>query len=355
MRAFAVGTVVLCHLQQRFFLLPFQPIVWDGVEVFFVLSGFLITTILLSEIDRERSLLLTRFYSRRAFRILPPVFVYLAVVVLVCVISGRIVPWPSILGASLFVSDLYPRTSSFFTEHVWSLAVEEQFYIFWPVILLWAMRLGKRRRAAQVCLLLIGLSPLFRVASATLGWSFFTHRQSMMLPGRMDSLFSGSLAAICIGSPRYEAFYQRLKGFWWVLPLFILVISPILRAAVGNPYTLSVGYTLESISCAAFIVWVVRSPEHLVVRALSWQPIVYIGGASYSIYLYQSLLIHPWPGQFWNASPYSVLLAVLLVGLAGFYLVEVPMLKLRSRLGKPLRVVFRRSFGRTTEALEKHV
>ena len=334
-RAFAILTVILCHLLQRFVLISFPLPASDGVELFFVLSGFLITAMLLREYDRSGTVGLGRFYTRRIARILPPLLVYLGVIAIMYLLMRRSVPWPDLAGAALFVSNLWPHTAAYPTEHLWSLAVEEQFYLLWPPLLIGCLHYGGRRLLARVSILVIVLSPLFRVSLSLIHSLFLAHKQGILLPGRMDSLFAGCLLAVCIGSVRFERIYRRVERFWWTAPLFFLLLSPVLRVALGNAYTFTIGYTLESLVAAYFIVWVVRSPQSRTSRALSSRPIAFLGVTSYSTYLYQSPILHNWPAFAGYGNPVLAFAATLLAGIASFYLVEKPVFWLRNRAVKP--------------------
>lgn len=318
-------TVILCHMQQRFTLLPISVPGLDGVELFFVLSGFLITTLLLREHSTSGTIAVRTFYFRRATRILPPFFLYLGIVVLICKLTDLVIPRSAILSAGLFTGGLAARNGSFFTEHLWSLGVEEQFYLLWPLLLIWAFRKGGRRLAVRSALFCIALSPVFRILITFVHLPMLAHKQGMILPGRMDSLFAGCTIALCLGSGSFEHLYHRLSKVWWTAPIFFFALSPMLRAEFGNLYTFTVGYTLESLTMAYFIVWVTRTPKSLVGRALDWKPMRLLGTMSYSMYLYQSMIIHDWAGVSWNQHPLYVAAAVLVVGASSFYLVEVPL------------------------------
>ena len=349
-RAFAIATVILCHIQQRFAFGRIGPPPADGVELFFVLSGFLITSLLLKEQETYGSIGLFRFYGRRASRVLPPMMVYLGVVTTVCLATGNVIPWRSILGSALLMSGLYPHDGSVLTDQLWSLAVEEQFYLIWPILMIWAMRRGGNRLAALTCMALIAVSPLFRVGITMLHWHVFAHRQGFILPGRMDSLFAGCLAALCINMPRFEAAYLRLKRFWWVALLFFCVVSPVLRFALGNAYTFTLGYTVESLCAAFFLVWAVRGAHTVVGRILNSKPVVFLGVTSYSLYLYHVLVVQEWQAR-WGG-PFVVLAAALLAGFAAFYLVEVPVMRMRAGSLKRARRSLAREHHRVAQLSE---
>ncbi len=330
-RALAVITVILCHLVQRFAVVPRALPVIDGVQMFFVLSGFLITSLLLREQQRTGTIALPSFYTRRALRILPPLFVYLLVAALLCHGTGQPVPWGAMGSAALLLTGLDPAFGSFLTDHLWSLAVEEQFYLLWPLLLMGALRWGGKRRAAWLALLLIGASPLLRTLMWLVHSPLLAHKQAVLLPGRMDSLFAGSLAALCMGTARFEALYSRVRRFPWVSPLFFALLSPLLRILGGSAYTFTCGYTLEALCETAFLVWLIRSPESVAARVLGAKPLAFLGTISYSLYLYQSALIHNWHSMRWNGSVPGVLAAVFAAGLGSYFLVEVPAMRRRSR------------------------
>ncbi len=326
-RAFAIATVLLCHVQQRFSFARFGFPPVDGVELFFVLSGFLITSLLLREQERSGSIRLFKFYGRRASRVLPPMMAYLAVVSMVCVLTSEAIPWRSILGSVLLVSGVFPHDNSVLTDQLWSLGVEEQFYLVWPLLLLWSLRRGGKRTAALACVVLIAASPLVRVSLTLLHWHVFAHRQGFILPGRMDSLFAGCLVALGVGNPLFEAGFQKVRRFWWIAPLFFCLLSPLLRFLLGNAYTFTVGYTAESLCAAFFLVWATRHAHTPVGRVLNAGPTVFLGVTSYSLYLYHVLVVQEWRSH-WGGS-FAVMLAALLVGFVAFYLVEVPVMRLR--------------------------
>ncbi len=330
-RAFAIATVLLAHLQQRFRVVPFEIWAPDGVELFFVLSGFLITGILIREREDRGGVNMSAFYWRRATRILPALLVYLGVVSAVMIGSGQAPPWTAMASAALFAANLYPYEAPPFTQHLWSLALEEQFYLVWPLILLACLRWGGRRSATWASVIMIAASPVFRIAAGFFHPSLPVYRESILLPGRMDSLLAGAFLALCQGSALWNNIRKHVERFPWAAPLFFLLISPVLRSKFGNSYIFTVGYTAESIAAVFFLAWLLDRPGSLASRALSLRPVAFLGVASYSVYLYQSFVILQWPVDAGGAHPFRVLLAAVLVGLAAYFLVEVPVALLRNR------------------------
>jgi peptidoglycan/LPS O-acetylase OafA/YrhL len=103
-----------------------------GVNVFFVISGFLITHLMLGELDATGWLSLKNFYIRRAFRIFPAYYAYLAVVGVLSLAHFYPVDWKSLLGAATYTLDYFPMPLPWILAHSWSLCAEEHFYLLWP-------------------------------------------------------------------------------------------------------------------------------------------------------------------------------------------------------------------------------
>lgn len=132
-RAVAVFLVIGSHF--GFALVPGT----QGVMIFFVLSGFLITWLLLKENERYGSVSLAGFYKRRTLRIFPAFYVYWLIVVTLLIGTGRAVPWPHAWSSLLYVSNYYSAINGDPNNgfsHTWSLAIEEQFYLLWPLVFL---------------------------------------------------------------------------------------------------------------------------------------------------------------------------------------------------------------------------
>ncbi len=326
LRAISILTVIFCHLQQRFHTLQSPAPVPDGVELFFVLSGFLITGLLLREQEGTGTIRLSRFYVARLLRLAPPLVCYFLCLLLAFRLVHDPIPWRGIGEAALLLC--YPQPSvPFFAEHLWSLVIEAQFYLIWPPLLFAALRLGGPKLAARTTLVLLAASLLCRVAMGFSTAPMLAHQQAVFLPARMDALFAGSWMSLCAGENRFERLYERWKPFWWTAPLFFFVLSPILRLLVGNAYTFTAGYTAESLSAALGIIWLTRSPHTAVSRILGSTPFVFLGSISYSLYLYQTPLIRQWP---LSGSPWEALFASVLAGTASYLLVERPVMHFRS-------------------------
>lgn len=153
----------------------------NGVGIFFCLSGFLITTRLI-----DQGISLQTFYIRRAFRILPAALTYLAVIAALAIVGAITVSWQQIVG-SLFFYRNYLNKSDWFTGHYWSLSIEEQFYLFWPFVLLFV---GFKRARVFAIVGIFGVV-VWRQLNWPLPWEAIHHTGM-----RLDAILCGSVMAL---------------------------------------------------------------------------------------------------------------------------------------------------------------
>jgi peptidoglycan/LPS O-acetylase OafA/YrhL len=184
--------------------IPFMQGAGLGVDGFFVLSGFLITCLLLQEWQQRGSISLKRFYIRRALRLLPALFVMLAFVSLITVISlkgeGALATWRGVILSFLYVSNwvsvLFPDYSIGvgLMSHSWSLALEEQFYLIWPLLLIGLLTLPITRKYLAIGVAVLALlAPILRI------WivSDFTYAKFYLgMNTRADALLAGCLLGV---------------------------------------------------------------------------------------------------------------------------------------------------------------
>jgi peptidoglycan/LPS O-acetylase OafA/YrhL len=342
LRALAILMVIALHLSQRFsipdlhtksgaFVYVILGLSGDGVGIFFVLSGFLITSLLLREYDATGRIDFYDFYLRRTFRILPPLYAYLAFVVIFCAIIRYPLHLSTITGSALFYRNYYPADGQWLTEHTWSLCVEEQFYLLWPIALVWALNRGGKAAAARLAAVLIILAPVLRVATKTSHLHIFDHRIGYLLHARMDALMCGCLMALLVNTPKFEAFYVRIARFWWLLPLEFMIFSGVLTLSFGVSYRNSVGYTVDSVFVALFLVWAARNEHSWVGKILNSRVMSQIGVLSYSAYIWQTFFIHDGNPTWANHMPWAFALIWIAAALS-YNLIEGPSLNLRKSL-----------------------
>lgn len=276
-----------------------------GVTVFFVISGFIITHLLLRD-----GVNFANFYTRRAFRILPPCFALLAIVALLRWADAR-----SIAASALFSRDYYVK--GYGLDHLWSLAVEEQFYLLWPAV----MFLGSRF-AGRVSFVVMLLSPLIRVGSHL---AFPREGEEYAFHMRADGLMTGCALAIFWSDPRFMNFRQRFyspRVLSGALLLFFAV-SPYLRARFLLRYLYPLGFSLDHACIALLMCYAIERG----VGWLNWKPVIHVGQISYSLYLWQTPIL-------FSALAIPVSLRILVAAICAelsWKFVELPAFRARDR------------------------
>jgi peptidoglycan/LPS O-acetylase OafA/YrhL len=298
LRAVAVGTVLLYHVG-----IPFIPGGFVGVDIFFVISGFLITSLLLREAARTGGISIADFYARRARRLLPAASLVLLVTAGLgyLVLSG---PDRTNLGTDVIAATFYVinwalalRSVDYLAEdaapsalqHYWSLSVEEQFYVIWPLVIIVGLLVAKRLSVRAKPLLFAVLSV---IALASLGYSVI-HTQASPTTAyfytttRVWELAIGALLAFLVlrltSLPRLVA--ELISGIGLLLVLwaaFFLDASHPWPGSWALVPTLGAGLIIAA-GCA--------SQSTITARLLSIRPMVWIGGLSYAIYLWHWPLI----------------------------------------------------------------
>ena len=305
-----------------------------GVLIFFVISGFLITTLLLRENEKTGRIDLYSFYLRRAFRIFPAFYCYMGVIFCLWMIGTIHLNWPVFTTAALFLRNysapfvhIYP-SGDWFIGHTWTLAVEEQFYWLWPLCLLAA----KPRYATIIALILVIADPFVRIGQYFLLPS--TREQiSIMLHTRVDSLMIGCLIASLYKDVRFQ---EKLKlCYKWNLPLlaavFVFFVSPFLTARLHGIYLLPIGWTLENICVALILLWAIDHSKGKIGNLLNSKPFVHLGFISYSLYLWQQLFLTNQNPLIFDKFPLSIVLAVIAAEIS-YFVVERPVLSWRRKL-----------------------
>ena len=328
LRAISIGLVLLGHTiptaDYLARLVPLEVLASFGVRVFFVISGYLISTLLFHEIGVSGRLSLGKFYFRRAFRIFPAFYVLVAVVAGLAS-AGLVSLEPGDLLHAVTYTTNYHHERARTLGHLWSLAVEEQFYLLWPAILL----LLGRRRGLCVAVGFVLVAPIVRVATlklhlgpeAGIGESFQTIGDAIAV-GCVLAGYGGILD----GSPRYAAF-QRSPAFVVVPLVAIAFVFFSHRPAID----FTIGQTATNIGVALTVHWCIRHPDGIVGRSLNSRPLVYIGTLSYSLYLWQQTFLHRAEGASYARFPLNVGLTFV-AALASYYFVEKPFLRLRERI-----------------------
>jgi len=305
-----------------------------GVDIFFVLSGYLITARLLAERDHAATVSLRAFYVRRAFRILPLVCTYLIALSVLSGLDGlRDFHASEIIGSLFFFRNyqVAGHPGGIYTAHFWSLSIEEHFYLLWPAVLLFC----GNRRALWIALCGALLCCWWRIYD-------LAHPASLLgrfLPGsipalrvlrtdtRFDGLLVGCALAILLTYPSVRAFIFR--NFPKETPLFgALFLFFNLQRTNGYPSLIT--YGLVGVMLASTLV----VSEGLAHQWLNSRLLVWVGTVSYSLYIWQQLfLLHPtnvFPLGRFNIFPLD-LICVFVVASCCFYVIERPAIALGRR------------------------
>ncbi|WP_257458385.1 acyltransferase family protein [Archangium lipolyticum] len=342
-RGLAVLAVVLHHVTAR------VPGGFLGVDVFFVLSGFLITTLLLKEHARDGDVDLRAFYVRRVLRLMPA---SLCALLLGGLAVASIGPDPGampyvygiaavLLYASNWVTAFDPDAMGILS-HTWSLSIEEQFYLVWPVLLWMLLRSRVSSEALLAGLLAVaGASTAFRLWAQVAQWSeSFSY---MHTAARLDGLSLGCACAILLDRRPEGALVRGLSHpFSAVLSTVLLAVGALtVRLDAGLGWVLAI--SLANLAAASLVLFSVRAstPGSLLGRLLSWHPLVVVGQRSYGLYLYHLIILRwmlPPPGvrpPVWQLGAALLVTAVVTEGL--FRWVERPILGLRSTVLRLVR------------------
>ena len=331
LRAFAVGAVLIHHF--------FQPARVGGVDfallgvwLFFVLSGFLITGILLRSRDQidysgyQGGFVLRQFYIRRFLRIFPLYYLVLAVAAILDLGDVRdTIFWHlAYMSNYLFAARQHWGT---LTAHFWSLSVEEQFYILWPALILFA----PRRLLLKIIIAAIAIGPIFRAGGHFLDFNWIA-RLTVSLAS-LDALGLGALLAYCShhvsDKPTLIKHLKRCICWLGAPGLILLLCLHKLETYKLVSHVTENSWFIEPILWALLFVWVINRASSgfrgIGVKILELKPLVYTGKISYGIYVYHPFIYFLVPIVFFQMNidffrlPRGIqfgLLVVITVGMA---------------------------------------
>jgi peptidoglycan/LPS O-acetylase OafA/YrhL len=306
----------------------------EGVELFFVLSGFLITTLLLEEWRERHTVSLSRFYLRRGLRLLPALWAFLLGWTVLASLAGRFHLRSLILGLTYttnIATAVRGGLSSPGVNHLWSLGNEEQFYLLWPLLLLVALR--RRWPAARLAVLALSLAMIVLVARDGLG-------AGQLMWFRFDAMLFGCVAGILFTSrhrPALRAFccWPPVAATASTVLVYLLFRRPVWDFDSVRPRNL-----VFALAAAITIVWVVEGCPGF--RPLQWgltaPPVVYVGRISYALYLWHPFVLQwlAWGNgghvQSESLLPPLAIVGSLLAASVSYWLVERPFLRIKWRL-----------------------
>ncbi|WP_425293555.1 acyltransferase family protein [Lampropedia puyangensis] len=327
LRAMAIVLVFLSHAHA-----PMFDGAFFGVDLFFVLSGFLITSLLLKEFQESGRLDYWRFYRRRFLRLAPALLLFLAAYWLVAPLV-----WPDLddVNQDVLVSALYMADYgiAFFDSpntllHMWSLSVEEHFYLVWPPLLVLLLAHTARKNLWRPVLLLAVLMFVWRAYWVGQGQEFY--EVFFRFDTRATGMLMGSaLAAVAVHRAEWmDALHARQKHLLWLLPALPFVV---IGYQWGDAGALLWGFTVAEWVAAVIIIAVIKQ-KGLLFDMLSLPALVWLGKMSYGIYLWHYPVVRylrahmDWQWVLVLGLPLSAALAML-----SFYTIERWALRLRDR------------------------
>lgn len=339
LRGISILMVVCSHLiynhhidlyafDQKWINLVFRPL-YDGqlgVNIFFVISGFLITKILIHETERTGSISLRNFYTRRALRIFPAYYFLLLVYFILQSLNFIHIDSNAWLTAITYTKYFNHNLDSL-TGHAWTLSVEEHFYFLWPLALTQTKRFQK-----NLALSIIISVPLIRVLSHIYPISF-VHNYSIFY--RMDALAFGCLSALYL--KELIAFLRPLWKYIFPFSLFMLLtfrIGVVVLDRLGLEFILipfgKTSGTFANLLISIILLYSVYGPRKLWFRFLNSHVLIHIGIYSYSIYLWQQFFLSE-KYTYWVMEFPQNLALLLIVSIVSYRLIEKPFLKMKSK------------------------
>jgi len=348
LRVFAVVLVMGRHMSDpppswpsgvRTFLALWQLGGWVGVDLFFVLSGFLVSGLLFAEFKAHGRISPLRFYARRAWKIYPPYFVMLAVSVALILAQGGKFERIQLVAEVLF----FQNYQLGLWNHTWSLAVEEHFYLLLPIVFVVVAYATARRTRSLRPILLVGAavavcSLVLRLDAANRVREFSPHTHVFATHLRLDSLFFGVMLSYAYNVHRDR--FVRVLGPWRV-PLMLgglLLLAPaFLLRLETSPLLYTVGFTVLYLASGMLMMGALLCDGR---KSRVLGAVAAAGASSYSIYLWHMPWLAfgvPWLERLAGGPlPYGVGIGLYLagsiaVGMVMARLVEVPALRLRDR------------------------
>jgi peptidoglycan/LPS O-acetylase OafA/YrhL len=311
-----------------------------GVGLFFALSGFLITCLLMEEWARFRAISLRKFYARRALRLLPA----LSAMLVVFLIYAAIVDSPGVfhhdLGevlTSFFYSTNWALALQLldmdFLRNTWSLSIEEQFYFIWPAVLLILLRRSSPASMPNLVLLVALLSWGTRIVLFA-GTTADSTRLACGLDTHADALLVGCVAAMVASLNLLPPSRWTANALRWGSAVSVIVLAVMgFTFSIGHTVMYYLGWFLISLCASVIILQLVTAPGTISRRVLENPGLVYVGKISYGLYLwnwpvFRAVQQADWP--LWKTDLLAMSITMLFT-LASYYLLEQPCLRLKKR------------------------
>lgn len=343
-RAVSIMLVLVQHSYPQ----PGWPIQWQplgsvggvGVRFFFVISGFLITWLMLREQEKSGTVSLKAFYVRRALRILPVYFVFVSCAALVQWSGSLDLPWPQWARSLTFTVNFGGARPPL--GHLWTLGVEEQFYLLWPVIFVFCCGTRVSWLVGALCMPLV-VCPILRFVGSH--WEVENLVLGLILKWHSFFTICDGLAIGCLGAVFYSFSRKKVESLLCRMPLLtllvggLLVVIPLVFWKV--PWLEALQPLQDTLQCSGFLLLLLHSvlaPRWLPYRLLNLSWVCYVGALSYSLYLWHGLFdMNP---DFWPFDMHLLhgfpnwLVGVFGAGILSYHCIEQPILRKKAQLVK---------------------
>lgn len=308
-----------------------------GVQLFFILSGFLVTTLMLREASRDGRLNLLGFYRRRALRILPAYAAFLAVLLIFQLTGAWRLAGKDWLALLTYTVNFPVGSMPWQTSHVWSLSVEEHFYLLWPLVFCTLPLIACRRAAALAVVAAFALRWVALAAWPGAAIDLWT-------PTRMDDLAAGCLLAFAAREASSHRWLDRVAGSTLLMGCVLATFAVgqvVLSRAVGGrllggslvPPLVALANTVNAATLVLLLWWAVNRPEGRPGRWLNSRLAAGLGAISYGLYLWHPLFMPPAGASYALSFPLNLALAFA-TAVVSYYLIERPFLLIKDR-GRP--------------------
>ncbi len=330
LRAISILMVMVSHLLPAGYAF-YETRLWivvsgdTGVRIFFTLSGFLITSLLLKEKKKNGSINFKNFFARRFIRLLPPLLLFYATIAVFMHTGDIQVTWIGFVYSVFYLYN-FVHHAHYTVElgHTWSLGVEEQFYVIWPFLI----NIFKHVKAFSILtLLFLGFCIVAYFTFPGLELTQHYHTSRWFIPAAAP-IFVGSYFAILNhgGKEKWLRFFKH--KYLVTLIAFLLFVYPL----YSFESLLNISPIIQSIGVSLFLMWILYHQESLFVRVLNNKPMQYIGRISYGIYVYQGFFLRTGPGGNLAVQHYPLnLVLVFVIAILSFELYEKPIMKLKKR------------------------
>jgi peptidoglycan/LPS O-acetylase OafA/YrhL len=273
LRAIAVGGVLLFHLSEKIL-----PGAWTGVDIFFVLSGFLITTNLVDELNSSNTINIRNFYMRRMIRLFPALFVLLCVVALIGIAFTAIRPTIYtelllVITQTMNFARAFNLVTTVFLAHTWSLSIEQQFYLLWPIFIVYIYK----TKPISIIISIIALITAWKLYLISCGVS--VARTYNGFDTHLDTILLGSLLSF-VRPTEWQLKLSMIFAWVGITGLAVIYITLHFHTAFAQAF----GSTLAALFTAPLLL--ISHTQHILSRGLSHPLLVGVGRLSYGLYLW---------------------------------------------------------------------